>query len=72
MSGAALERQLYLSLKAMPCRCAYARNPRGVPVWEGVPAARVLVKRCSRCAAVESYEAAHGDGENLLPTGDGA
>jgi hypothetical protein len=46
---------LYLSLRAMPCRCAYARE------WSrataGAPLERKLESVCSRCAALREYEA---------------
>ncbi len=50
-----LTRRLYLSLRAMPCRCAYARE------WSrataGAPLERKLESVCSRCAALREYEA---------------
>jgi hypothetical protein len=52
----ALETQLYRSLKAMPCRCEFKRDRKGVPVWEGAPLARARISRCSRCVGVEEYE----------------
>lgn len=48
---------LYTSLKAYPCRCEYARS-NGVALWQGVPLERVLISTCSRCAALEAFEAA--------------
>ena len=67
-----LERQLYLSLKGQPCRCQYERDKRGVPIWEGIPLARKLISRCTRCVAVEDYEATHdaATGEPLPDGGD--
>jgi hypothetical protein len=59
-----LERQLYLSLRSQGCRCQYKRDKAGVPVWEGAPLARVRVSQCTRCRAVEEYEAAHNAPED--------
>jgi hypothetical protein len=58
-----LEQQLYLSLKATPCRCEYERNSRGVPTWhpkEGGGIERKLIKKCSKHVAEEEYEAKYG------------
>lgn len=52
--------RLYLALKAFPCRCAYERNTKGVPLWSpvdgGVGIERRLISKCSRCTATEEYE----------------
>lgn len=50
--------RLYASLKSMPCRCQYERNSAGVPLWTGVPIERRLVHHCSKCKAMDMYEAA--------------
>jgi hypothetical protein len=44
------------------CRCSYERNSSGVPVWypnEAGGIGRRLIKQCSRCHAIELFEAAH-------------
>jgi hypothetical protein len=52
-----LEIMLYLSLRSMSsCSCTYKRDGRGVPVWDGIPLARVLMKQCSRCAGIQMFE----------------
>ncbi len=64
MSDERLTRQLYLALKAMPCRCAYERNAQGVPLWtkeSGGKLTRRLIQQCSRCQAVDEYEARYAN-----------
>lgn len=53
--------QLHASLKAMPCRCDFLRNAAGVPLWfpvDGGGIDRRLTRQCSRCAALDLYDAA--------------
>jgi hypothetical protein len=45
--------QLYVALKAYPCRCTYQRLGV-VPLWKA--GERVLEKPCSRCVALATYE----------------
>jgi hypothetical protein len=43
------------------CRCDYERNSAGIPMWfpvEGGGIARKLIRRCSKCIAVDVYDAA--------------
>lgn len=47
-----LTEQLYNSLRAYPCRCQMQGGER----WH-VQAQTVPVKKCSRCLAIERYEA---------------
>lgn len=70
-----IERQLYLSLKSAMCRCQFERDKLGVPVWSGVPLGRVQIFKCTRCVAVDEYEATHDDDGNpqaneSIQTGD--
>jgi len=55
-----LMHRLYLALKTWgQCGCQFARDKRGVPVFGGVPLDRVRISKCSRCAAMQEYEATH-------------
>lgn len=59
----ALADALYLVARSAGCRCEYARNTAGVPLWfpnDAGGIGRKLIKRCSRCVAKEAYEAAAG------------
>jgi hypothetical protein len=63
MTEITIEQQLYVSLKAMPCRCVLERTRDGTqPLWTKDPVSgtlhRRVVKQCSRCAAIERCEAA--------------
>ena len=46
--------RLYASLKAMPCRCEFAKE------WSKTETEleRRVTKRCSKCIAIELYEQA--------------
>jgi hypothetical protein len=57
----AIAAALYPAAKSAGCRCEYERNGAGVPVWypnEAGGIGRKLIKRCSRCLALEAYEVA--------------
>lgn len=45
------------ALRAFPCRCDFLRNKKGVPIWQGIPLERVRVTQCTRCHALEEYDA---------------
>jgi hypothetical protein len=52
---------LYLTARTAGCRCEYERNGSGVPVWfkdDAGGIGRKLIKQCSRCVGIESYEVA--------------
>ena len=52
---------LYSVAKTAGDRCEYERNAAGVPIWylnpESNQLERKLITKCSRCIALESYEA---------------
>jgi hypothetical protein len=52
---------LYPAARTAGCICEFERNAAGVPMWfptEGDGIARKLIKRCSRCKAIEMHEIA--------------
>ena len=54
---------LYGSVRTAGCRCEFERNRAGVPLWfpnDAGGIGRKLVKRCSRCVALDLYQAAIG------------
>jgi hypothetical protein len=59
-----LAAMLYGPLKSRQCLCDYERNSKGVPIWVtpegGGEIMRKLIRQCSRCAALSTYEAAAG------------
>ena len=52
---------LYPAARTAGCLCEYQRAPGGVPIWfpaEGGGIARKLIRRCSRCKAIDMHETA--------------
>lgn len=52
---------LYPAARTGGCTCAYERTKGGVPIWfpaEGGGIVRKLIRRCSRCIALEMHETA--------------
>lgn len=57
----AIAAALYPAARTAGCICEYERTKGGVPVWfpiEGGGIGRKLIKRCSRCIAIEMHETA--------------
>lgn len=57
----AIAAALYPAARTAGCLCQYERNSAGVPVWfptEAGGLGRKLIKRCSRCIAIEAHETA--------------
>jgi hypothetical protein len=57
----AIADMLALVARTAGCRCEYERNGAGVPIWfpnEAGGIERRLIKRCGRCVALETYNAA--------------
>jgi hypothetical protein len=57
----AIAEALYPAARTAGCICEYERTKGGVPIWfptEGGGIARKLIKRCSRCLAIEMHETA--------------
>ncbi len=50
--------RLYQAVKSTGCRCQFARNAEGVPLWSGVPLTRQRIHQCAKCKATAMYEAA--------------
>lgn len=52
---------LSLAARTAGCRCEYERTKGGVPIWfpmEGGGIGRKLIRRCSKCLAVDAYDEA--------------
>jgi hypothetical protein len=57
----AVAEALYPVARISGCRCDYERNAAGVPIWfknDAGGIGRRLLKRCSRCVALDLFEAA--------------
>jgi len=57
----AIAEALYPAARTAGCLCEYQRTPGGVPMWfptEGGGIGRKLIRRCSRCQAIEMHETA--------------